>query len=43
MENRIASMTRSEASVLSTNKVIRNTYMLLSVTLAFSADRKSVV
>lgn len=37
MENRIASMTRSEASVLSTNKVIRNTYMLLSVTLAFSA------
>lgn len=37
MENRIATMTRSEASVLSTNKVIRNTYMLLSVTLAFSA------
>lgn len=37
MENRIASMTRSEASVLSTNKVIRNTYMLLSLTLAFSA------
>lgn len=37
MENRIASMTRSEASALSTNKVIRNTYMLLSLTLAFSA------
>ncbi|NMG47361.1 BAX inhibitor (BI)-1/YccA family protein [Azoarcus communis] len=37
MENRIATMTRSEASVLSTNKVIRNTYMLLSLTLAFSA------
>ncbi|AWI79715.1 MAG: BAX inhibitor protein [Betaproteobacteria bacterium HGW-Betaproteobacteria-13] len=37
MENRIASMNRSEASVLSTNKVIRNTYMLLSLTLAFSA------
>lgn len=29
--------TRSEQSVLSTNKVIRNTYMLLSMTLAFSA------
>lgn len=37
MENRIATMNRSEASVLSTNKVIRNTYMLLSATLAFSA------
>jgi modulator of FtsH protease len=28
---------RSEASVLATNKVIRNTYILLSMTLAFSA------
>ena len=37
MENRFSTMTRSEASVLSTNKVIRNTYMLLSLTLAFSA------
>ncbi|MBD5802480.1 Modulator of FtsH protease YccA [Azoarcus sp. Aa7] len=37
MENRIATMTRPEASVLSTNRVIRNTYMLLSMTLAFSA------
>lgn len=37
MENRLTTMTRSEASVLSTNKVIRNTYMLLSMTLAFSA------
>ncbi len=37
MENRLSTMTRSEASVLSTNKVIRNTYMLLSLTLAFSA------
>lgn len=37
MANRIATMTRSEASVLSTNRVIRNTYMLLSMTLAFSA------
>ena len=36
MDNRIT-MTRTEASVLSTNKVIRNTYMLLSLTLAFSA------
>ena len=37
MENRFSTMTRSEVSVLSTNKVIRNTYMLLSLTLAFSA------
>ena len=37
MENRFATMTRTEPSVLSTNKVIRNTYMLLSLTLAFSA------
>ena len=35
MENRFATMTRTEPSVLSTNKVIRNTYMLLSLTLAF--------
>lgn len=28
---------RSEASILQTNKVIRNTYILLSMTLAFSA------
>ena len=37
MENRTISMNRSETSVLQTNKVIRNTYMLLSATLAFSA------
>jgi modulator of FtsH protease len=37
MENRLTTMTRSETSVLSTNKVIRYTYMLLSMTLAFSA------
>jgi len=37
MENRIATMDRVETSVLSTNRVIRNTYMLLSLTLAFSA------
>ncbi|WFP50517.1 Bax inhibitor-1/YccA family protein [Methylomonas sp. EFPC3] len=29
--------TRSEASVLATNKVLRNTYMLLAMTLLFSA------
>lgn len=37
MENRTITMTRQEMSILSTNKVIRNTYMLLSLTLAFSA------
>ena len=42
MENRFSTMTRSEASVLSTNKVIRNTYMLLSLTLAFSAVMAAV-
>lgn len=37
MENRIATLPRTETSVLATNRVIRNTYMLLSMTLAFSA------
>ncbi len=37
MDNRSMTMNRAEASVLSTNKVIRNTYVLLSMTLAFSA------
>lgn len=37
MENRISTLGRAEVSVLQTNKVIRNTYMLLSLTLAFSA------
>lgn len=37
MENRMTTMTHSQASVLSTNRVIRNTYVLLSMTLAFSA------
>lgn len=37
MENRTITMTRQEMSILSTNRVIRNTYMLLSLTLAFSA------
>ncbi len=34
--------TRSEQSVLQTNKVIRNTYMLLSMTLVFSAITASI-
>ncbi|MFN3987952.1 MAG: Bax inhibitor-1/YccA family protein [Rhodocyclaceae bacterium] len=37
MENQSMTMNRTEASVLATNKVIRNTYVLLSLTLAFSA------
>ncbi|HRQ58457.1 MAG TPA: Bax inhibitor-1/YccA family protein [Azoarcus taiwanensis] len=37
MDNRSMTMNRAEASVLATNKVIRNTYILLSMTLAFSA------
>ena len=37
MENRLASVPRSEASVLETNRVLRNTYVLLSLTLGFSA------
>jgi len=34
---RNATTVRSEQSVLATNKVLRNTYMLLALTLAFSA------
>lgn len=37
MEQRSTYNTASEASVLETNKVLRNTYMLLAMTLAFSA------
>ncbi len=37
MENRAIAMNRAETSVLATNKVIRNTYILLALTLAFSA------
>jgi FtsH-binding integral membrane protein len=33
----IVTETRSHSSALATNKVIRNTYMLLSMTLVFSA------
>ncbi|MEO5344017.1 MAG: Bax inhibitor-1/YccA family protein [Gammaproteobacteria bacterium SHHR-1] len=35
-------MERSESSVLSTNKMIKNTYMLLSATLVFSAIMAAV-
>ena len=36
--NRLANtVTRTQPSVLATNKVIRNTYILLSMTLLFSA------
>lgn len=37
MNSQITPLGRAQASVLETNKVIRNTYMLLSMTLAFSA------
>lgn len=37
MNSQITPLGRAQASVLETNKVIRNTYMLLSLTLAFSA------
>ncbi|NTS75239.1 Bax inhibitor-1/YccA family protein [Catenovulum sp. SM1970] len=37
MENRTAYAQQSAASVLETNKVLRNTYSLLAMTLAFSA------
>ena len=36
-QNHSAVASRSSASVLATNKVLRNTYMLLSMTLLFSA------
>lgn len=35
-------LTRSESSVLTTNKLIKNTYMLLSMTLIFSAIMAAV-
>ncbi|VEI44695.1 transporter [Actinobacillus equuli] len=37
MENRVISGAASGESLLSTHKVLRNTYLLLSMTLAFSA------
>jgi modulator of FtsH protease len=37
MNPQVTTLSRSPSAVLSTNKVIRNTYMLLSMTLAFAA------
>ncbi len=37
MENHTVYASKNEASVLETNKVLRNTYTLLAITLAFSA------
>jgi modulator of FtsH protease len=37
MNPQVTTLGRSQAAVVSTNKVVRNTYMLLSMTLAFSA------
>jgi modulator of FtsH protease len=37
MQTRPITLNKSEASILSTHRVLRNTYMLLSATLAFSA------
>lgn len=37
MDTRTLTMTRGETAALSTNRVLRNTYLLLSLTLAFSA------
>src|SRR5574337_718410 len=37
MDTRTLTMTRGSASALATNRVLRNTYLLLALTLAFSA------
>jgi modulator of FtsH protease len=37
MNPQVTTLNRSQSTALSTNKVIRNTYMLLSMTLAFAA------
>lgn len=37
MNQNVTTLSRSQSAALSTNKVVRNTYMLLSMTLAFSA------
>ena len=42
MNNVNSASVRSERSILQTNKVIRNTYMLLSMTLLFSAITASI-
>ncbi len=42
MQNNFNSMTTAAPSVLATNKVIRNTYLLLSLTIIFSAITAAV-
>ena len=37
MKSQVATLGHAQTAILETNKVIRNTYMLLSLTLAFSA------
>ena len=37
MNPQVTTLGRSQSAALSTNKVVKNTYMLLSMTLAFSA------
>ena len=37
MNPQVTTLNRSQSMVASTNKVVRNTYMLLSMTLAFAA------
>ena len=37
MNQPVTTLERSQSAALSTNKVVRNTYMLLSMTLAFAA------
>jgi modulator of FtsH protease len=37
MNQNVTTLSRSQSAVSSTNKVVRNTYMLLSLTLAFAA------
>ena len=37
MNPQVTTINRSQSAVSSTNKLVRNTYMLLSMTLAFAA------
>ncbi|MBS1184598.1 MAG: hypothetical protein H6R09_199, partial [Proteobacteria bacterium] len=36
MNPQVTTLGRSQSAAMSTNKVVKNTYMLLSMTLAFS-------
>jgi modulator of FtsH protease len=36
-KNTVSAFTRQQASILATNKVLRNTYLLLGMTFLFSA------